>query len=207
MERIRVALADDHALVRAGLRGLLADAGFDVVGEAGDGRELLRVVRATKPDVALVDVSMPLLDGLEAARRVARLSPSTRVVILTMHDDEAFAARAARVGAAGFVAKDAAADRLAEVVRCVAVGGRSLPEGLPDADEPLSPREYEVLRLIVEGKKNAEIAAVLSRSVHTVRSHRARLMKKLGVRSAAEWVAAAESVGVIAVPVSGRRGP
>jgi DNA-binding NarL/FixJ family response regulator len=198
MAAIRVVLADDHALVRAGIRELLAARGLVVVGEAGDGRELLHQVRAQRPDVALVDLSMPLLDGLEATRRVARFSPTTRVVILSMHDEEAFVVRARRAGAMGFVPKDAAADRLADVIARVASGECCLPDAdAAGAEEPLSSRESEVLRLVIEGRKNAEIAGILCRSVHTVRSHRARLMKKLGARSGVELVEAAERLGIV----------
>lgn len=206
MTAIRVVLADDHALVRAGIRELLVARGLDVVGEAGDGRELLQQVRAQRPDVALVDLSMPLLDGLETTRRVARSCPTTRVVVLTMHDEEAFVARARRAGAMGFVPKDAAADRLADVITRVACGECCLPDvDATIADEPLSSRESEVLRLVIEGKKNAEIAGVLCRSVHTVRSHRARLMKKLGARSGVELVEAAERLGVVPPSAVGRK--
>ena len=175
-------LADDHALVRSGIRALLGSSGVEIVAEAGDGRSLLREVRAHRPDVALVDVSMPLLDGMEATRRIARLSPQTGVVILTMHDDAPFVARARRAGARGYVVKDAAVERLLDVIRRVAAGETCLADGGEPPDEPLTSREREVLQLVVEGKKNGEIALLLHRSIHTVRNHRARLMRKLGAR-------------------------
>jgi DNA-binding NarL/FixJ family response regulator len=196
MASLRVVIGDDHRLVRSGVRSLLIAHGMDVVGEAGDGRELLRVVRAERPDVALVDVSMPLLDGLEATRRMSRISPDTRVVILTMHDDGRFVARARQAGAAAYLLKDAAVDELVSAVSRVAAGECLLAEATEPADDELTSREREVLLLVLEGKKNAEIAGILNRSVHTVRSHRAHLMRKLGIRSAADWVDAAERCGV-----------
>ena len=202
MGAIRVVLADDHVLVRSGIRALLASSGIEVVAEAGDGRSLLREVRAHAPDVALVDVSMPLLDGVEASRRIARLSPRTGVVILTMHDDPSFVARARRAGARGYVVKDSAVERLLDVVRRVAAGETCLADDGQAPDEPLTSREREVLQLVVEGKRNAEIAELLHRSIHTVRNHRARLMHKLGARTAADLVAAAERLGV-AIGISG----
>jgi len=193
---IRVVLADDHVLVRSGVRALLTSGGMEVVAEASDGRELLSQVRSLRPDVALIDVTMPLLDGLEATRRIASVSPETRAIVLSMHRDATYADRAGLMGAWAYLTKDEAPDRLVEVIRRVAAGERLLevPEAVP---EDLSPREREVLQLIVEGKRNAEIAEVMSRSVHTVRNHRARLMRKLGARSAAELVATAEARGLV----------
>lgn len=198
MPLLRVVIADDHGLVRSGLRAILAGRGMEVVGEAADGRTLVSLVRAQRPDVAVVDVSMPLLDGLEAARRIARMAPETGIVILTMHDDPRFVARAREVGAAAYVRKDAEVDELVAAVHRVAAGEH--PLGPAEAEDPdmLTEREREVLRLVVEGKKNVEIAKILSRSVHTVRSHRARLMRKLGIRAASDWADAAERVGIVA---------
>jgi len=192
-----VVLADDHALVRAGVKALLASHGIDVVAEAGDGRALLREVRQHRPDVAVVDVSMPLLDGIEAARRIASWSPSTRVVVLTMHDDERFMARAMNAGVWAYVAKDEAIDRLVDAVHRVASGKRCLPENIEPLDDPLTTREREVLQLICEGKQNSDIAHIMSRSVNTVRAHRARLMRKLGVTSATELLNVAEKRGLL----------
>lgn len=198
MALLRVVIGDDHGLVRSGVRALLAGRGMDVVGEAADGRALVSLVRAERPDVAVVDVSMPLLDGWEATRRIGRAVPETRVVILTMHDDERFVARAREAGAAAYVRKDACVDELVSSVERVAAGERPLGEAERVASDGLTEREREVLRLIVEGKKNAEIAEIMNRSVHTVRSHRARLMRKLGVRSASGWADAAERFGIVA---------
>jgi DNA-binding NarL/FixJ family response regulator len=196
MVSIRVVLGDDHTLVRTGVRALLSAHGMHVVAESSDGRQLLRDVREHRPDIALVDISMPLLDGIEATSRIGRIAPQTRVVILTMHADDLFVRRAQRAGAWGYVLKDAAADRLAEVIERVAAGERCLDESGDPMDEVLTSKEREVLQLILEGRKSGEIAEIMSRSVHTVRSHRARLMKKLGARSAIELVKAAEGLGL-----------
>jgi DNA-binding NarL/FixJ family response regulator len=203
---IRVVLADDHGLVRACVRALL-DAGangtaIEVVDEAEDGRALLRAVRRHRPDVAVVDVSMPLLDGIEATRRIRRLAPDTRVVILTMHDDAAIAARARSAGATGYVVKDAPPEQLAQVIARAAAGEQCIAEkATGPIDEPLTPREREVLQLIAEGKRNREIAEVMNRSIHTVRAHRARLMRKLGARSGTELLQLAEERGLLAWPL------
>ena len=199
---IRVVLADDHGLVRTGVRALLTSSGVEVAGEAANGRELLSRVREHRPAIALVDLSMPLLDGFEAIRRIPAVSPATRVIVLSMHGDARYADRAGRLGAWAYLTKDEAPDRLIDVVRRVA-GGERLLDPSESGEEALSPREREVLQLIAEGKKNAEIAAIMQRSVHTVRNHRARLMRKLGVRSAAALVAAADARGLIELDASG----
>jgi DNA-binding NarL/FixJ family response regulator len=202
MMRIRVVVADDHGLVRSGVRALLASSDVDVVAEAKDGRELLSRVREHRPAIALVDLSMPLLDGFEAIRRIPFVSPETRVIVLSMHGDERYADRAGRLGSWAYLTKDEAPDRLIDVIRRVAGGERLLAPGEAESDL-LSPREREVLQLIAEGKKNAEIASIMNRSVHTVRNHRARLMRKLGVRSAAALVAAAAARGLVELGASG----
>jgi len=198
---IRVVLGDDHTLVREGIKALLDSSIAEVVGEAEDGRALLRAVRALKPDVALVDVSMPLLNGIEATRRIKRLSRETRVIILSMYADKGYIGQARRAGAWGYVLKDEAPDRLLAAIESVAGGTPYFPGGIPqEAEEgapPLTEREREVLQLIAEGKRNAEIAQIMSRSLHTVRNHRARLMRKLGAHSAAELVEAAERLGIV----------
>jgi len=204
---IRVVLCDDHALIRAGIRGLLESAGMDVIAEAGDGREALRQVRARSPDIAIVDLSMPLLNGLEAIDRIAKSSPETRVVVLSMFDDEEYVRRAQDAGAWGYVVKDDASACLIDVITRVAKGERCLRCEPSVDDHPLSPREREVLQLIAEGKTNDEIAEVMSRSIHTVRNHRARLMRKLNVRTAAELVRVAESRGWIRLAAVGRKKP
>lgn len=201
MKGIRVVLGDDHAIVRTGIKALMASAGFDIVAEAGDGRELLRQVRHERPDIAIVDISMPLLDGLEATQRIGAVSPNTRVVILSMLDDIEYRGVARTAGAWGFVSKDMAAEQLIDVVQRVAAGENCLPEAhVPDVEDPLTTREREVLQLIVEGKKNAEIADIMKRSINTVRTHRARLMHKLGARTGPQIVRIAEERGLLRVP-------
>jgi len=199
-----VVLADDHGLVRAGVRALLRAAGIDVVAEAEDGRQLLQEVRRERPDVALVDVSMPTLDGLEAARRVAECSPNTRVIMLSMHEDRKYAECAAAVGAWAYLGKDEAPERLADVIERVVSGERFLESRQQDGERELTPREHEVLQLIAEGKKNAEIAELMTRSIHTVRNHRARLMRKLDARTASELVSIAEKRGLLRFPAKGK---
>jgi len=200
MTEIRVVLADDHTIVRKGISALLRAAAIDVVGEAGDGSELVRCVRDLRPDVALVDLSMPRLDGLEAVRRIARRHPETRVVIVSVFDDAEYRTCAQRAGAWGYVRKDEASDRLIDVIRRVMSGEVCLPVdgGAEETQlDALTPREREVLQLIAEGRKNAEIAQMMNRSVHTVRNHRARLMRKLGVRSGSDLVRVSAERGLI----------
>ena len=204
---IRVVLCDDHALIRAGIRGLLDSAGIDVVAEAGDGREALREVRATSPDLAVVDLSMPLLNGLELIGRIAKCSPKTRAVVLSMFDDDEYVQRAREAGAWGYVVKDEASTRLIDVITRVAAGERCLRCEPKTGEDPLSPREREVLQLIAEGKTNERIADVMSRSIHTVRNHRARLMHKLGARTAPELIQIAEKRGLIRLAAVGRKKP
>ncbi len=198
---IRVVLADDHELVRTCIRTLLDSHGMEVVAEAEDGRMLLQSVREHRPDIALVDVSMPLLDGIEATRRIARLSSETRVIVLTMHPNAHLERHAAEAGAWGYVVKDETSDRLVDVIDRVAGGERCIAAEGPSEADVLSTREQEVLQLIAEGKRNREIAETMSRSIHTVRSHRARLMRKLGARNATELVRTAEERGLLRWPI------
>jgi two-component system response regulator NreC len=197
---VRVVLADDHDLVRTCIRTLLASHGIDVVAEAADGRSLLRDVRAYRPDVALVDVSMPLLDGIEATQRIVESFSDTRVVILTMHPDTHLARRARTAGARGYVVKDDTADRLIDVIERVAAGEQCIREAPAEDRDVLTTKEREVLQLIAEGRRNHDIAEIMSRSIHTVRSHRARLMRKLGVRNAIELVKTAQNRGLLRWP-------
>ena len=200
MKLIRVVLADDHTLVRRGLSALLtANVSISVVGEAENGRDLVKKTRDLQPDVALVDISMPLLNGLDAILKIRRVSPQTKVIILSMFSDDAYIAQAWEHGAAGYVLKDEAPQQLIEAIHAVVSGETYFPVEHPPIvmRNLLTPREREVLQLITEGKKNSEIASVMMRSLHTVRSHRARLMMKLGAHSAAELVQAAEKLGVV----------
>jgi two-component system response regulator NreC len=200
-EPITIVIADDHLVVRSGLRMVLERAGgFEVVSEAGDADAALRTVLGHKPAILVLDLNMPgELSSLDAIPRVREVSPTTRVVVLTMQDDPQFARRALRAGAAGYVLKEAADDELVEAVRRVAEGGTYLnprlgamlaaappePSGPPD---DLTDREVEVLRLIALGNTNAEIAEELYLSVRTVESHRAHIQQKLGRSTRAELV-------------------
>jgi two-component system, NarL family, response regulator NreC len=201
--RTRVVLADDHAVMRQGLRSLLEDeADFEVVGDAGDGMKVLALVKDLRPDVVIMDVAMPLLNGIEATRKISLEFPNVRVLALSMHSDVQHVSRALRAGAAGYIVKECAFEEVVRAARTVANGRTYLgPEALemmvkdylrrsrsdPDRVERLlSSREREVLQLLAEGNSTKEIADVLSISGKTVETHRAKLMEKLGLDSVAE---------------------
>jgi two-component system response regulator NreC len=200
-EPISIVLADDHAVVRSGLRMVLERAaGFEVVSEAGDAEAAVRTVLGHKPGVLVLDLNMPGdLTSLDAIPRVHEVSPTTRVVVLTMQEDPEFARRALRAGASGYVLKESADEELVEAVRRAAAGetylsprlGATLASAAPEATGPpddLTPRELEVLRLIALGHTNAEIGGQLFLSVRTVETHRARIQHKLGRSTRAELV-------------------
>lgn len=192
---IRVLLADDHALLREGLRALLASSpGIAVVAEVGDGREALRRTEELKPDVLVMDVSMPGLNGIEAAQMIRARCPQTQVVMLSMHSSTEHVFRAQRAGALGYVLKESAATEVIAAVQAVHAGQRYLSPALREAAaatseraertgplESLSTRERQVLQLVVEGKSSAAIALIVHLSPKTVETYRSRLMKKLGV--------------------------
>jgi DNA-binding NarL/FixJ family response regulator len=189
---IRVLLADDHALLREGLRALLsANPGITVVAEVGDGREALRRTEELKPDVLVMDVSMPGLNGIEAAQMIRARCPQTQVVMLSMHSSTEHVFRAQRAGALGYVLKESAATEVIAAVQAVHAGQRYLSPALREAAaataeragplESLSTRERQVLQLVVEGKSSAAIALIVHLSPKTVETYRSRLMKKLGV--------------------------
>ena len=205
----RVLLADDHALFREGLKSLLASGDVEIVGEAASGQDAIREARRLRPDVAIVDVGMPGLNGVDAAREILRASPRTRVIMLTMHKDNAYLAEALRAGARGYILKSRSLSELREAFEEVARGGVYLSPGLsrevaesylsgekPEAS-PLSPREREVLQLIAEGKTTKEVAAVLFISFKTVESHRQRIMSKLDLHEIASLVRYAIRSGLI----------
>ena len=215
MSPLRILLADDHTVVRQGLRKILeARPQWEVVAEAADGREAVKQAEEVKPDVAIMDVAMPLLNGIEDVRQIARKVPSTRVLVLSMHNDEAYVTQMLRAGAAGYLLKDSADVDLLQAVDAVAAGKsffspaiarviaddyvRQLADrGVSDRYELLSEREREIFQLIAEGKTNKEIAALLFLSPSTVDTHRSRIMEKLDVHSAAEIVLYAVRKGVI----------
>ena len=200
MRSIRVVLADDHVLVRQGIKALLAATRISVEGEAEDGRSLIRTIKACQPDIALVDVFMPLLNGIEAIRRIKQVAPGTRVIILSMFGNDHLLLRASRAGADGYILKEEAPEQLLDAIEAVAAGGTYFPT-LPDEEiterVDLTPREREVLQLIAEGRTTKEVAQVMTRSLYTVRNHRVRLMKKLGGRTSVELVQAAEDLGLV----------
>jgi two-component system response regulator NreC len=203
---IRILLADDHTVMRRGLRFLLeSQPGFTVVAEAADGREALQQAEATHPDVAVLDVAMPNLSGIEAAQRIAAQMPSIAIVILSMHSDEGYVLRALKAGARGYLLKDAAEGDLIEAIKAVSQGktffsteiSRMLVEdhireirarGVEDSYELLTSREREILQLLVEGNSNKEIASRLNVSPHTVETHRRNLQDKLNLHSFAELI-------------------
>lgn len=219
MTPIRVVLADDHALVRAGIRALLENIeGVSVVAEAGDGRAALEAVAEHQPDVVLMDIAMAGLNGLEAAARITREHPATRVVILSMHASEEYVLRALQAGAIGYLLKDADTAELELAVRAAARGEAYLSPAVSRhliADyvrrvgqdlqlaEPLShglnlltPRQREVLQLIAEGRTTREIARLLNISVKTVETHRAQLMERLDIHDVAGLVRYAIRAGL-----------
>jgi two-component system, NarL family, response regulator NreC len=208
-DEITVVLADDHAVVRSGLRLLLDQAGLHVLAEAGDADSAIRSVLGHKPSVLVLDLNMPgKPTSLEAIPRISEVSPGTRVVILTMQEDPVFAREALRAGAAGYVLKEAAESELVEAVRRAAAGGTylnprlgaALATAASAADSPpdgLTDREAEVLRLVALGHTNAEIADKLYLSVRTVESHRARIGQKLRISTRAELVRYALDRGLL----------
>ena len=214
-EDIRVALCDDHGVVRAGLRRILeVEPDLEVVGEAATGEEAVRVATETRPDVLVMDIGLPDMTGIAATRKVTIVSPDTRVLVLTVHDDLGYLRQAFEAGAVGYLVKDAADIELVLAVRTLARGRRyvhpTLGAALLAANEPgaasggpggtLSGREREVLRLVTLGHTNAEIASALFLSVRTVETHRAHIHQKLGRQTRAELVAFAREAGLLNEP-------
>ncbi len=215
MSQIRIVLADDHAVMRTGLRLVLErQSDFSVVGEASDGREAVALVQKDAPDVLVMDIGMPNLNGIEAARQVAAAAPQVSVVILSMHSDEAYVLRALKAGARAYLLKESAESDLIAAIRAVHAGkaffspavSRMLVEDyvrqlqdreIEDSYELLTTREREILQLIAEGKSNKEIAAVLNLSLYTVETHRGNLMEKLGLHTVPELILYAVRKGVI----------
>jgi DNA-binding NarL/FixJ family response regulator len=200
---LRVLLADDHRIVREGLRALIeGQADMEVVGQARTGREAVRLARELAPDLVVMDVAMPDLNGVEAARQIVQANPEAKVLALSMHSDAQFVARMLEAGASGYLLKDGAFDELEAGIRQVAEGKTYLSPAIAgtvvkdyvrrmggsetEDISPLSPREREVLQLLAEGLVSKQIAARLGLSVKTIETHRGRLMDKLGLRSVAE---------------------
>jgi DNA-binding NarL/FixJ family response regulator len=209
-KKMRILLADDHAVVRQGFgRILAAQSDMEVIGEAGNGREAVELAEQLKPDVVVMDVSMPELNGIEATRRLMKAAPRTRVLALSMHKDSVYVREILRAGAQGFLLKDANDLDLLAAVRAVGQGQGYISPSVSEAvlsdyrkhvSDPidlLTSREREVLQLIAEGKTNKEIAAALNLSVYTVDAHRGRIMEKLNLHSTGEIVRFAMRNGLI----------
>jgi DNA-binding NarL/FixJ family response regulator len=210
---IRVLVADDHTIVRQGVVSLLEAAGdCQVVAQASDGAEALAQALATRPDVAVLDIGMPRLSGLEVVRRLRQEAPHTRILVLTMHEEEEYVLHVVKAGASGYLVKDSAATELLAAVRALARGQGYFgpyaakvlaeqyrrPEEAPDPYGALTPREREVFHLVVEGRTTKEVAKALRISPKTAENHRARLMEKLGVHNTAELVRYAARRGLLA---------
>jgi DNA-binding NarL/FixJ family response regulator len=213
---MRIFLADDHGLVRAGIRSLLAGLpGVEVVGEAGDGQQALQAMLTTRPDVALIDISMPGLNGLELVARLKREMPAIMLVILSMHGTPAHVAQALRAGVSGYLLKDAAVEELPVLLRAMGRGetylspaiSRQVVDGFLDrpaksdsgemALDVLTPRQREILQLVAEGRSTKEVAQLLDLSVKTVETHRAQIMDRLDVHDLAGLVRYAIRTGLI----------
>ena len=206
MTPVRVLLADDHGIVRRGLHYLLERSpGFEVIGEAGDGREAVRLAEELNPDVIVMDIAMPNLNGIDATAQIVRRRPETGVIILSMHSDETYLVRALSAGAKGYLLKDSAEADLIRAVQAVSQGRpffspviaqtlledymrRLQQQNLKDSYDLLTDREKEVLQLLAEGKSNKEVASLLNLSLYTVETHRSNLMQKLNLHSTAEIV-------------------
>ncbi|MBT1686123.1 response regulator transcription factor [Dawidia soli] len=211
MEHIKIVLADDHVLVRKGIRAMLeSDAEMEVVGEAGNGQEALEAARALKPDILVLDIRMPQMDGLSAAARVKEYSPGTKAVILSMHNSEEYVLEALNADAYGYLLKDTDKEEFLKALRAVHGGSKyytgavshvlanQLLQGQgqrpvrreEDSSDPynLSKREKQILRMVIDGKHNKEIAEALDKSQRTIETHRFNIMKKLGVNNAIDMV-------------------
>jgi len=210
MKLTRILLADDHAVVRQGFKMILdAQADMEIVGEAANGREAVELAARLHPDIVVMDVAMPELNGIEATRRLLADNPHTRVIALSMHKDSVYVREILRAGARGYLLKDSGADDLVKAIRAVAGGESYLSPAVSNAVlddyrkhvtnpiDLLTSREREVLQMLAEGKTNKEIAAVLNLSVYTVDAHRGRIMEKLNLHSINELVRFALRNGLI----------
>lgn len=214
-EKIRILLSDDHTILRTGLKMLIGAAGdLEVIGEAQDGEEAVELAERLKPDVVLMDISMPKMDGIKATAEIKRRMPAVKVLMLTMHENDEYLFRTIQAGGSGYVLKKAADDEVLDAIRHVATGGAFLRPAVTtklvqdylervnkgeesDSYGKLTDREREILRLIAEGHTNAQIAQMLVISVRTVESHRAHIMEKLGIQTRAELVKYALRKGLL----------
>lgn len=215
MADLRLLIGDDHTLFRHGLKRILEEhAGWELVAEANDGRTAVRKAVALEPDVAILDIGMPQLNGIDATRQITRKVPGVRVLIVSMHSDETYVTRALSAGATGYILKDSAGKDLIRAVASVAEGRaffspaisrlmlddyvrRAATTGVADRYDTLSDREREILQLVAEGRSNREVAELLAISAATVETHRARILQKLDVHNTAELVLYAVRRGVI----------
>ncbi len=206
---VRVLLADDHEIVRQGLRVLLEREGFQVVGEASNGHEAVKLCEANHPEVAILDLSMPLLNGVDAAREIIKSNPRIKVVLLTMHTEDHLILESLRAGVTGYVLKTKTSGELVQALRAVCRGEMFVTQSIsrtivqaflhnaPTAGNPISDRERQVLQLVAEGKTTKEIASLLGISVKTAESHRSNLMEKLNIHDTAGLVRYAIRIGLI----------
>lgn len=207
-KKIRVLLVDDHSLVRRGFRRMLEDeADMEVIGEAGDGEEAIKIAKELHPEVVVMDCALPGMNGLQATRQIMESSPTTAVLMLSMHTESTWVRQAVEAGAKGYVLKDALDLELGSAIRKVAAGEtvfdpkveqRTALKG--ERSAALTPRELEVLQMIVDGKSNKEIATALDLSANTVAVHRANIMNTLGIHKTAELVVYAIRAGLVNVP-------
>jgi two-component system, NarL family, response regulator NreC len=206
---VRVILADDHEMVRQGLRVLLEREGFDVVAEAPDGREAMKLCEVHRPEVAILDLAMPLLNGVDAAREIIKTNPRIKVILLTMHTEDHLILESLRAGVTGYVLKTKASGELIQALRAVCRGEMFLTQSISRTivqafllkddlpEKPISDRERQVLQLVAEGKTTKEIAALLGISVKTAESHRSNMMEKLDIHDTAGLVRYAVRKGII----------
>ena len=205
----RIVLAEDHIIVRDGLRAILERDGFEIVAEVSDGLEAVKQAKETQPDIAVLDLSMPNMNGITAAGEIRKVSERTRIILLTIHTDRQYVIGALRAGVHAFIAKSQAAKDLVQAIRLVSLGRTYLSpsisqtvvdaclDGSSSTQDPLSPRERQVLQLVAEGKTTKEAAWILGISVKTAESHRTRIMSKLDVHETASLVRYAIKAGVV----------
>lgn len=208
---MRVLLADDHPLFREGLRLILERAGHEVAGEAADGHDACKLARTLNPDIAVLDLSMPLLNGIDVARELRRLAPGTKAILLTMYPDRAYVLRALKAGAKGYVLKTQVSEDLVRAIREVSLGEVYLSAGVAASvveayldnggvdPDPLTPRERQVLQLVAEGNSTKKAAKLLSISLKTAESHRYRIMKKLNIHDVVGLVRHAVQLGLVRI--------
>jgi two-component system response regulator NreC len=215
MSTVRVLVADDHTIIRSGLRHLIErQSGIEVVGEAADGLQAVELAQQLHPDIAILDITMPKLNGIDAGKEIVATEPKTGIIILSMHADEAYVLKALKAGARGYLLKDSAESDIINAIRAVSAGKayfspeissvlandyvRTLKQrGIEDSYELLSVREREVLQLLAEGRANKDIATLLKVSPHTIETHRNNIYVKLNLHSLAELILYAVRKGVI----------